>query len=209
MTDHRICLNLCCLWENWTKFSQILTNLWKFGSNTTDLGQIPPILSGWFGWRVLLYLSVHTQKGSSRKRIRRVGKHFWSQCPTCSWAPRALGSLSGNSSILLNSGIIKWESFGKSELKSVTLFIALGIGGESVSQHENRRIWQPPPSSHSIPTKNTRIFISLQETTKNIRMTISQQLFVYFYKCIALFVTQSKTLFVSFSDWIWALGLQL
>ena len=42
--------NLWCL-------SQILTdfeNLWEFGSNTTDIGQIPQILSGDFGWRVVL-----------------------------------------------------------------------------------------------------------------------------------------------------------
>ena len=49
--------------QNLWCFSQILTdfqNLWEFGSNTTDIGQIPQILSGDFGWRVVLIIKfVH------------------------------------------------------------------------------------------------------------------------------------------------------
>ena len=40
------------------EFDQYFENLWEFGSNTTDVGQIPQILSVDFGWRVVLFWKV-------------------------------------------------------------------------------------------------------------------------------------------------------
>ena len=60
--------NLWCL-------SQIITdfqNLWGFGLNTTDFGQIPQILSGDFGWRVVLCNKKYNETPLSPRKQEQI-----------------------------------------------------------------------------------------------------------------------------------------
>ena len=55
--NHHRFWKICGVYSNTTDFEKPVV----FGSNTTDFGQIPPIFSGWFGWRVVLKKSPGVQ----------------------------------------------------------------------------------------------------------------------------------------------------
>ena len=50
------------------------SNTTDFESNTTDFGQIPQILSGWFGWRVVLEEKEFDEKEFEEKKEK---KRIW------------------------------------------------------------------------------------------------------------------------------------